>query len=245
MDKSVRRQNQSRNRCYSQKSYPNSLRNSKASSQNYYHAAYSVLSLASFEPALELGLGLEPEPEPAAVIVAADSAVAVGVAAVAAAGLAAELVAARPDWEVAAAVSFAVVASALVVEGWVENLADQGLAIELWMDLVVLAVVDSDLPDLQLAPLPSADATPAAGPAVVVELAAAAVEPAAAAAAVVVVAELAGLAGLAAAPVVLLELVDVVLSFGLVPVQLEQLEQQPAVPVENAVDEEAKGHHVM
>ena len=128
------------------------------------------------------------------------------------------------------------------------NLADQELEIELWTDLVVLAVVDSDLLDLQLAPLPSAAAAPAVGHAVVAELAAAAaaaVEPAAAAAAAVVVAELAGLAGLAAAPVVLLELVDVVVSFGLVPVHVERLEQLAAVPVENVVDEEAKGHHVM
>ena len=129
------------------------------------------------------------------------------------------------------------------------NLADQELEIELWTDLVVLAVVDSDLLDLQLAPLPSAAAAPAVGHAVVAELAAAAaVEPAvaAAAAAAVVVAELAGLAAApAAAPVVLLELVDVVVSFGLVPVHVERLEQLAAVPVENVVDEEAKGHHVM
>ena len=129
---------------------------------------------ASFEPAL--GLGLEHEPEPVlAVIAAADSGVAVGAAAVAAAGLVAEPVVARPDWKVAAAAAAAAavdfaVESALVVEGSVVNPARQEPAIELWMELVVLWLwIGSDLLDLQLAPLPSAEAAvkPAAVAAVI------------------------------------------------------------------------------
>ena len=140
----------------------------------------------------------------------------------------------------------AVAASAMVVEGCVVILADQEPVMELWMELVVLAVADSDLLP---APLPVVAATPAAvGPAAVVEPA----ELAAAAAAAVAAVEPAGLVGLvglaglaelelAAVPVVVLELADVVVSFGLVYVLFEQL---VVVPVENAVDAGAEGHHV-
>ena len=138
------------------------------------------------------------------------------------------------------------------------DLADQEPAIELWMDLVALAVVGSDLLDLQLAPLLTAAATPAvAGPAAVAEPAAAAVEPAAVAAVAAVAAAAAAaaavaavaaaavvvVAGLAAAPVVVLVVgLVAVVSFGPVRVQLER---PAAALVENAVDEEAKEDHVM
>ena len=140
----------------------------------------------------------------------------------------------------------AVAASAMVVEGCVVILADQEPVMELWMELVVLAVADSDLLP---APLPVVAATPAAvGPAAVVEhaeLAAADVDAVAAVdpAGLVGLVGLAGLAELelAAVPVVVLELADVVVSFGLVYVLFEQL---VVVPVENAVDAGAEGHHV-